>query len=181
MSNCACMSPRVKYRKGPYLLLVRGILEKGDTVIQEEIKLMRQFLGDAICEIIVVIATLPKWQSKKMSCFKKDSWNKANIASCITLSLHLNAKKVWLFLNPLFTRFHQRIIVVSSSSLSSSPYKASATPGNDSRLLCSSSVQNSIKKSVHSPVQSTGFAPTPLSPIHEVQTKSPLPQSVSYI
>ena len=37
LSNCACMSPRVKYRKGPYLLPVRGILEKGDTVIQEEI------------------------------------------------------------------------------------------------------------------------------------------------
>ena len=64
------MSPRVKYRKGPYLLPVRGILEKGDTVIQEE--LMRQFFGDVISEIMVVIATLPKRQSKKMSCFKED-------------------------------------------------------------------------------------------------------------
>ena len=55
-----------------YFLPVRGTLEKADAVIQEEIKVIRHFFGDAIFEIMVVIATLPKRQSKKKGFFEED-------------------------------------------------------------------------------------------------------------
>ena len=55
-----------------YFLPVRGTLERADAVIQEEIKVIRHFFGDTIFEIMVVIATLPKRQSKKKGFYEED-------------------------------------------------------------------------------------------------------------
>lgn len=51
---------KLKVKRLMYFLPTRGILEKADGTLQEELKLMHHFFGDAIFEIMVVVATNQK-------------------------------------------------------------------------------------------------------------------------
>lgn len=55
-----------------YFLPVRGVLEKGDASIQEELKVMEHFFGPDIFQIMIIIATREPRQSKKGVEFDED-------------------------------------------------------------------------------------------------------------
>ena len=76
-----------------YFLPVRGVLERADAVVQEEIKVMKYFFGHSIFEIMIIVATLYPGYAEKGIEFGEKEKQRTRDALRLAFQLVFNHKE----------------------------------------------------------------------------------------